>query len=141
MAAQLGLQVHVVEVRAPEEIPAAIAKVIALQAEGVLVLGDAALNTPASRVPSLLAQEPLAALYSNRDAVLAGGLVSYTPDMLAIARRHAQYVDRILRGSSPAEMPVEQPTDYHLTINLKTATALGLTVPPPLLARADEVIE
>ncbi len=129
------------EVRAPEEIPAAIAKVIALQAEGVLVLGDAALNTPPSRVPHLLAQEPLPALYSNRDAILAGGLISYTPDMLAIARRHAQYVDRILRGSSPAEMPVEQPTDYHLIINLKTAKALGLTVPPSLLARADEVIE
>jgi putative ABC transport system substrate-binding protein len=73
--------------------------------------------------------------------VLAGGLISYTPDMIAIARRHAQYADRILRGASPADMPVEQPTNYELVINLKTAKALGLTVAPSLLARADEVIE
>ena len=77
----------------------------------------------------------------NRDAVLAGGLISYVPDMLAIARRHAQYVDRILRGASPAELPVEQPTEYYLIVNLKTAKVLGLAVAPLLLARADEVIE
>ena len=88
-----------------------------------------------------MAQQALPALYTNRDAVLAGGLISYVPDMLAIARRHAQYVDRILRGASPAELPVEQPTKYELVINLKTAKTLGLTVPPSLLARADEVIE
>jgi putative ABC transport system substrate-binding protein len=80
-------------------------------------------------------------MYSNRDAVLAGGLMAYIPDMLAISRRHAQYVDRILRGASPAEIPVEQPTEYDLILNLRTAKALGLTVPPSLLARADEVIE
>jgi putative ABC transport system substrate-binding protein len=73
--------------------------------------------------------------------VLAGGLISYTPDMLAIARCHVQYVDRILRGASSAEMPVEQPAQYNLTVNLKTAKALGLTVPSSLLSQADEVIE
>jgi putative ABC transport system substrate-binding protein len=141
MATQLGLQVDVIEVRAPEELPAAIAKVKTLQVEGVLVLGDAVLTTPPNRVPDLLAQQAVPALYSNRDAVLAGGLISYIPDMLAIARRHAQYADRILRGASPAEMPVEQPTQYNLIVNLKTAKVLGLTVAPSLLARADEVIE
>jgi putative tryptophan/tyrosine transport system substrate-binding protein len=135
------LQVDVVEVRTPEEVSAAIAKVETLKAEGVLVLGDLVLTTPPNRVPDLLAQQALPALYTNRDAVLAGGLISYVPDMLAIARRHAQYVDRILRGASPAELPVEQPTKYELVINLKTAKTLGLTVPPTLLARADEVIE
>jgi len=94
MTSQLGLQIDVIEVRAPEEVPAAVEKARVLRAEGLLVLGDAILNTPPNRVPDLLAHTPLPALYSNRDAVLAGGLISYTPDMLAIARRHAQYVDR-----------------------------------------------
>jgi putative ABC transport system substrate-binding protein len=73
--------------------------------------------------------------------VQAGGLISYSPDFLAVVSRHAHLVDRILRGASPADVPVEQPTKYDLIINLKTAKALGLSVPPSLLARADEVIE
>jgi putative ABC transport system substrate-binding protein len=141
MTAQLGLQIDVIEVRSPEEVPATLEKARTLRAEGLLVLGDAILNTPPNRVPDLLAQMPLPALYTNRDAVLAGGLISYTPDMIAIARRHAQYVDRILRGASPAVMPVEQPAQYNLIINLKVAKALGLTVPSSLLSQADEVIE
>jgi len=141
MASHLGLRVEVIEVRAPEEVPTAVEKARALRAEGVLVLGDAILNTPPNRVPDLLAQAALPALYANRDPVLAGGLISYTSDLVAIARRHAQYVDRILRGASPAEMPVEQPTEYILVVNNKTAKALGLTIPPPLLSQADEVIE
>jgi putative ABC transport system substrate-binding protein len=92
-------------------------------------------------VPDLLARIPLPALYANRDPVLSGGLIAYTPDMLAIARRHAQYADRILRGASPADMPVEQPSQYSLIVNLRTAKALGLTVPPSLLSQADEVLE
>ncbi len=141
MTAQLGLQVDVIEVRTAEDVPNAIEKAKALQVEGLLVLGDAILNTPPNRVPDLLARTPLPALYANRDPVLAGGLIAYTPDMLAIARRHAQYVDRILRGASPAEMPVEQPSQYSLIVNLNTARTLGLTVPPSLLSQADEVIE
>jgi putative ABC transport system substrate-binding protein len=141
MTAQLGLQIDVIEVRAPEEVPAAIEKAKVLGAEGLLVLGDAILNTPPNRVPDLLARTPIPALYANRDAVLAGGLISYIPDMSAIARRHAQYADRILRGASPAEMPIEQPSQYNLIVNLKTARTLGLTVPPSLLSQADEVIE
>ena len=141
MAAQLGLQVDVIEVRTLDEVPSAIEKAKILRAEGVLVQGDAILNTPPNRVPDLLAQTALPALYGNRDLVLAGGLISYSPDMIAIVRRHAQYANRILRGESPADMPVEQPTRYILIINLKTAKALGLTVPPSLLSQADEVIE
>ena len=106
----------------------------------LLVLGDAILNTPPNRVPDFLPKRRFRRSMGP-GPVLAGGLISYTPDMIAIARRHAHYVDRILRGASPAEMPVEQPTQYILTINLKTAKALGLTVAPSLLARADEVIE
>ena len=140
-ALQLGWQIDVIEVRAPDEVPAAVAKARTLGAEGLVVLGDAILNTPPNRLPDLLAQVGLPALYGNREPVLVGGLFSYTPDITVIARRHAQYVDRILRGASPADMPVEQPTQYNLTVNLKTARALGLTIPASLLARADEVIE
>ena len=107
----------------------------------MLVLGDAILNTPPNRMPDLLAQAALPALYSSTEAVPAGGLIPYTSDRIAIARRHAHYVGHILRGASPAEMPVEQPTGYILIVNLKTAQALGLTVPPSILSQADEVIE
>ncbi len=141
MVTQLGLQVDVIEVRAPADVPGAVEKAKMGRAEGVLVFGDAILNTPPNRVPDLLAQTSLPALYSSRASVLAGGLISYVPDMIAIARRHAQYADRILRGASPAGMPVEQPTNYELVINLKTAMALGVTVPASLLSQANEVIE
>ena len=141
MVTQLGLQVDVIEVRTLDEVPSSVEKAKILGAEGVLVLGDAILNTPPNRVPDLLAQTALPAVYGARDPVLAGGLISYFPDMIAIARRHAQYADRILRGALPAEMSVGQPNKYFLTINLKTAKALGLTVAPALLAGADEVIE
>ncbi|MBB3020963.1 putative ABC transport system substrate-binding protein [Microvirga lupini] len=141
LAAQLGLQIEVIEVRTRDEVPSAVDKAKTLGADGVLVLGDAILNTPPNRMPELLAQALLPALYSNTEAVRTGGLISYTSDVVAIARRHAHYVDHILRGASPAEMPVEQPTGYILIFNLKTAKALGLTVPSSLLSQADEVIE
>ena len=141
MAAQLGLQIEVIEVRTRDDVPSAVDKAKTLGADGVLVLGDAILNTPPNRMPDLLAQAALPALYSNTESVRAGGLISYTSDLVAIARRHAHYVDHILRGASPAEMPVEQPTGYILIVNLKTAKALGLTVPPSILSQADEVIE
>jgi putative ABC transport system substrate-binding protein len=138
---QLGFQIDVIEVRTPEDISGAIEKAKTFRADGLLVLGDAMLNSPPSRIPDLAVQAALPALHSARDPVLAGGLISYIPNPLAIARRHAQYVDRILRGASPAAMPVEQPTKYDLVINLKTAQALGITVPSSLLSSADEVIE
>ncbi len=80
-------------------------------------------------------------MHGNRESVAAGGLISYGPNFPELWRRSADYIDKILRGAKPADIPVEQPTKFDLVINLKTAKALGLTVPPPLLARADEVIE
>ncbi len=88
-----------------------------------------------------MAQARLPAVYAFRQSVQAGGLIAYSPDFIWIARRHAHLVDRVLRGARPAEIPVEEPTKYDLVINLKTAQALGLTVPPLLLTGADEVIE
>ena len=92
-------------------------------------------------IVTLAAQHRLPVIYPYRFFVTGGGLISYGPDLVSQYRRAATYVDRILRGEKPADLPVQAPTKYELVINLKTAKALGLTMPPSVLARADEVIE
>jgi putative ABC transport system substrate-binding protein len=94
-----------------------------------------------SRLASFAQQKRLPTMYANRDFVEAGGLMSYGPNVPDLFRRAAVYVDKILKGTKPADLPVEQPTKFELVINLKTATALGLTIPQSLLVRADEVIQ
>lgn len=141
LAFRYDLQVDAIEVRTREELPGAIERAKARGADVVFVTGDAIFQTPPSRVPELMAQAKLPAIYVFRTSVQAGGLIAYSPDFTWIARRHAHLVDRVLRGTPPAEVPVEQPTKYDLVINLKTAQALGLTVPLSLLTGADEVIE
>jgi putative tryptophan/tyrosine transport system substrate-binding protein len=140
-AQQYGFQIEVIGIQVAEDIPGAVAKAKALGVEALAVTGDAILNTPPNRVSDLLAQAAIPAVYDLRATVLAGGLISYGIDVGAASRRQAHLVDRVLRGAAPADIPVEQPTSYELVINLKAATALGLTMPPALLARADEVIE
>ena len=108
---------------------------------GLIVAAGAAAFFLRDVIIKLAARHRLPALYSDHAFVTDGGLIAYGPDLVDQFRRAADYVDRILKGEKPADLPVQAPTKYDLTINLKTARALGLTVPPSLLARADEVIE
>jgi ABC-type uncharacterized transport system substrate-binding protein len=105
------------------------------------VLGSTLANTHRELIIMLAARHRLPAVYTDRVFVTGGGLISYGPDRIDQFRRAAGYVDRILKGEKPADLPVQAPTKYELVINLKTAKALGIDVPPMLLARADEVIE
>jgi putative ABC transport system substrate-binding protein len=142
-AAKLGFQLDVFEVREVGEIPGAIATAKAGGAEALFISGDAIFFSPPNRVPDLAAQAGLPSIYlaAPRELVQAGGLISYGPDYAALARRGAHYIDRILKGAKPAELPIEQPSKFLLAINLKAAKSLGLEIPASLLARADEVIE
>jgi ABC-type uncharacterized transport system substrate-binding protein len=115
--------------------------IVAARAEALIMVSDRALLTHRARIVDFAVKRRLPALYPYREFVEAGGLVSYAPSYLAMFRRTAAYVDKILKGAKPADLPVEQPTKFELVINLKTAKALGLTIPPSLLGRADQVIE
>ena len=111
------------------------------RAEALYVVGDPPVNTQKVRINTFALAARLPAIYAQREYVEAAGLMSYGPNYLDLNRRAADYVDKILRGSKPTDLPVEQPTKFDLVINLTTAEALGLEIPPTLLARADEVIE
>ena len=109
--------------------------------EALLVLADAVFVLHRTRLADLAARSRLPAAYGISENVEAGGLMSYGPSTRELFRRSATYVDKILKGAKPADLPVEQPTKFELVINLKTAKALGLTMPPSLLQRADQVIK
>ena len=142
-ARALGLQLHVVELRRADELDTAFAAMTQAHADALIVLGDGQLlNRQRARVVAdLAAQHRLPAMYGWREYVDAGLLMSYGPSQLDMQRRVAIYVDKILKGAQPADLPVEQPTKFELIINLKAAKALGLTIPPSLLLQADEVIK
>jgi putative tryptophan/tyrosine transport system substrate-binding protein len=107
----------------------------------VVVLSDALFNSARLQIIALASKHQLPAMYEAQEFVQDGGLISYGPDIAEMTRRSATLVDKVLKGVKPADLPIEQPTKFQLAINLKTAKALGLTIPPALLARADEVIE
>jgi putative ABC transport system substrate-binding protein len=136
----LGLQVHALEVRGLDDFAGAFAAARTGRAEGLIILAGPGLAEHRVRLVELAAQSHLPTMYWRREFVAAGGLMSYAASQRAMARRAAAYVDRILKGAKPADLPVEQPTQFELVINLKTAQALGLTIPPTLLFLADEVI-
>jgi len=137
----LGMQLTAATVRDATEIERSIDAAAHEQSGGLLVIPGAATTIHLERIIALAARHRLPAIYPYRYMASAGGLISYGPEPMEQDRQAASYVDRILRGERPAELPVQTPTKYRLVINLKTAKALGLDVPPTLLARADEVIE
>jgi putative ABC transport system substrate-binding protein len=141
VASSLGVDVVPISAREEREIESGVAKIARSQNAGLITTSNAAVSGHRDYIIKLAAQHRLPAVYPHRTWVDRGGLISYGPDLLATARLAAGYVDRILRGEKPADLPVQAPTRYELVVNLKTAKTLGLAVPPALLARADEVIE
>src|SRR5262249_1452853 len=130
-----------VDVRGPEDFEAAFATFKQRNAQALLVLGDGLTYTYRSRITALAASSRLPAMYGIREYPDAGGLMSYGSSIALLLRGFAAFVDKILKGAKPADLPVEQPTKLDLVINVQVAKALGLTVPPSLLARADELME
>jgi putative ABC transport system substrate-binding protein len=141
MATSVGLQVTPVSVRNSDEIASAVEAFAHSPDGGAIVPGNALATGHRDLILKLVARYKLPAIYYDRFSVANGGLMSYGPDWADQFRRAAGYVDRILKGEKPGDLPAQAPTKYELVINLKTAKALGLTVPQSLLARADEVIE
>jgi ABC-type uncharacterized transport system substrate-binding protein len=140
-APSLGVEVSPINLRDADEIERAVTAFARGSNGGIIVPGSALANVHRDLIVALAARHKLPAAYANRVYVTAGGLISYGVDTFDQYRRAAGYVDRILKGEKPADLPVQLPTKVQLFVNLKAAKALGLTVPPSLLARADEVIE
>ena len=140
-ASTLGVELKPINLRNAGEIEADLSKFARDPNGGIIVVVSADSLTHRELIVTLAARPRVPAVYFNSVFVTAGGLISYGANVIEQYRRAAEYVDRILKGEKPAEMPVQAPTKYALTINLKTAKTLGLTIPPSVLARADEVIE
>jgi putative ABC transport system substrate-binding protein len=140
IAKTLGLEVATSEIRRSEDIVPSF-EAVKGRAEALYVCGDALVTTNRIRINILAMSARLPTMHGLREYVEAGGLMSYGANFADLYRRSGDYVDKILRGAKPGDIPVEQPTKFDLVINLTTAKALGLEVPPTLLARADEVIE
>jgi putative ABC transport system substrate-binding protein len=140
-ARSLGVQLQLLEARGPNEFDGAFAAMAKERVGALLVVADGMFLLHRTRLADLAARSRLPAAYGQRESVEAGGLMSYGPSTRDLFRRSATYVDKILKGAKPGDLPVEQPTKFEFVINLKTAKALGLTIPQSLLQRADEVIQ
>jgi putative ABC transport system substrate-binding protein len=136
----MRLLLHSQEVGGPQDLEGAFALTAQARPDALLVVGDALLAMHRPQIVEFATQQHLPSVLTGREWVVAGGLMSYGSSVRDRFRRAAYYVDRILKGTKPADLPVEQPTKFELVINLKTAQALGLTIPPTLLFQADEVI-
>jgi putative tryptophan/tyrosine transport system substrate-binding protein len=137
----LGLEARLFTVRDPAELSATFEVIAEDNANGLLVLADPMLNAARKTIITLAARHRLPAIYEDREFAQDGGLISYGPSIAKMTRRSAAIVDKIFKGANPGELPIEAPTDYELVINLKTAKALGVTIPYKILTVADEVIE
>jgi putative ABC transport system substrate-binding protein len=140
-AQSLGLRLTYIEVRTPEDIDGAFAQISREKLGTVLILPQPLAFAHRARLAQLALVHRVVTMVGWREAVEAGALMGYSTPIVEFVRRESYYIDRILRGARPADLPVEEPTKFELAINLKTAKALGLTIPPSLLARADQVIE
>jgi putative ABC transport system substrate-binding protein len=140
-ARQLGVTLLILEATKEEELAGAFTSAAAQQADAIIVFGDPITLRNAAKIVALAAEYRLPAVYLGRNYVSDGGLISYSPNYQDLWLRAGGYVGKIIKGAKPAELPVVQPAKYELVVNLKTAKALGLTVPPSLLATADELIE
>jgi putative ABC transport system substrate-binding protein len=136
----LGIQLNVLDVRVPSDIDTVFAVITRERPDALLVLNDAMIDSQRDRIVQLTAQARLPAMYQWREFAEAGGLMSYGADLTQMYRRAASYVDKILKGAKPADLPVEQPTKYELVVNLKTASTLGVTIPQSVVLLADRVI-
>jgi putative tryptophan/tyrosine transport system substrate-binding protein len=136
----LGLQLRSLQVRTAMDFAAAFDSILRERAQALIISPNPLINTHHELIVEFTRNNRLPAIYSNPVFVDAGGLMSYAPDINANFRRAAYFVDRILKGTKPADLPVEQPTKFELLINLKTAKQIGLTIPPNVLARADRVL-
>jgi putative ABC transport system substrate-binding protein len=140
-AQSLGLELKLLEVGAPDELDGAFAAMAREKVGAVLVVSDTMFGAQRARLADLAAKTRLPSMHGTRSNVEAGGLMYYGPNFPDQWRRGASFVDKILKGTNPADLPVEQPTKFELVVNLKTAKALGITIPQKVLARADEVIQ
>src|SRR5215471_9871079 len=136
-----GLQLHVLKASSESEIDIAFASLVQLHAGALVVGGDPFLTNQREQPVALASRRAVPSIYQWREFVASGGLISYGPSLTSAFRLVGHYVGKVLKGAKPADMPVQQSTTFELVINLKTAKALGLTIPPSLLARADQVIE
>jgi putative ABC transport system substrate-binding protein len=139
-AKALGITIEYQDVRNATDIEAALAAAIKGRAEALLVLTSAVLNTNRAQLFGFVVKHRLPAIYPQSDYVDAGGLMFYGPNVTEMFRRAATYVDKILKGAKPADLPVEQPKKFEFIVNLKAAKSIGLTIPPSVLAKADKVI-
>ncbi len=140
-ARALGVRFQLVEARGTADFDGVFSELTNARAGGLVVLSTPMFSSERTRLVDLAARHRLPTMFSFRSYVDAGGLMSYGPNVADLFRRAATFVDKILKGAKPVDLPVEQPTKFELVINLKTAKALGLTIPPSLLQRADQVIE
>src|SRR5262249_53688327 len=140
-AQNLGVQIDSIQVRGPADFDDAFKLMVKQRSDALIAVEDPLIGAHRKQITDFAVKNGLPSMYGLREYADAGGLISYGPNLVELRRRAAGYVDRIIKGAQPADLPIQQPAKFELVINLKTARALRITVPPSLLARADEVIE